>query len=348
MTKARDKKPVIAVTMGDPAGVGPEIILKALNTTEVWEVCHPVVVGDMGVLERSRRLMPLSTLIKLKAVEKPIAGGGDFIPVIDLVNVPVTGHRLGVPSAESGRASVEYIDRAASLAISGAVDAITTAPINKETLKMAGYGYPGHTEMLAEMTSASEYGMMLVGGGLRVMLVSIHVPLRAAPGLVSEESVLRTIRLAARGLRSMGVGKPRIAVAGLNPHAGEAGMFGEEEREFITPACEKAVGEGLDVTGPIPPDTVFYRANRGEFDVVVCMYHDQGLIPLKLLAFGKAVNVTVGLPVIRTSVDHGTAYDIAGRGVADPASLVEALRLAAHMVRFRHSQYEKESGRGEG
>jgi 4-hydroxythreonine-4-phosphate dehydrogenase len=339
----RDKKPIIAVTMGDPAGIGPEIILKALNTTEVWEVCRPVVVGDMGVLERARRLMPLSTLIRLKGVEKPIAGDGDYIPVIDLVNVPVTQHRLGEPAAYAGRAAAEYIDRAASMALTGEVDAITTAPINKETLKMAGYGHPGHTEMLAELTSAKDYGMMLVGGGLRVMLVSIHVPLRDAPDLVTKESVLKAVRLAHRGLKSMGVDNPRIAVAGLNPHAGEAGMFGKEEKLHIAPAVAQAIEEGYDVTGPLPPDTVFYKAKNGVFDVVVCMYHDQGLIPLKLLAFGAAVNVTIGLPIIRTSVDHGTAYDIAGKGVADPASLVEALRLAAKMVRIRHRQFEKES-----
>jgi len=330
--------------MGDPAGVGPEIILKALNTAEVWGFCHPVVVGDMGVLERARRLMPLSTLIKLKAVEKPVAGAGDRVPVIDLVNVPVSEHRLGEPAAYSGRASVEYIRRAAELAMSGAVDAITTAPINKETLKMAGYGYPGHTEMLAEMTSAGEFGMMLVGGGLRVMLVTIHVALRDVPGLITRESVLKTIRLANRGVRALGVDSPRIAVAGLNPHSGEAGMFGSEELDIITPACEAAIAEGMDVAGPLPPDTVFTKAKKGFCDVVVCMYHDQGLIPLKLLSFGSAVNITVGLPIIRTSVDHGTAYDIAGKGIADPSSLVEALRLAAVMVRHRHAQHGMEAG----
>ncbi len=242
----------------------------------------------------------------------------------------------GRAGAYAGRAVVEYIRKAVLLATQGEVAAITTAPINKETLKMAGYSWPGHTELLAELTGTSDFGMMLAGGGLRVIIATIHCALKDVPGLITKDGVLRTIRLAARACRELGIETPRIVVAGLNPHAGEAGIFGDEEILHISPACEQARAEGLAVTGPLPPDTLFYKAKRGDFDIVVAMYHDQGLIPLKMLAFGSAVNVTIGLPIIRTSVDHGTAYDIAGQGIADPASLIEALKMAAQIAENRN------------
>ncbi len=305
--------------MGDPGGVGPEIILKALNSKAVRDVCRPLVVGDIKVLEEARQRLAIGTSDMLKAV-------------MDLNNVSLNELTIGRAGAYAGRAAVEYIRKAVELAVSGDVAAIVTAPINKETLKMAGYGYPGHTELLAELTGTREFGMMLAGGGLRVILVTIHCKLKDVPGMITRDSVLKTIRLAGTACTGLGLTSPRIAVAGLNPHAGEGGMFGDEEILHIAPACEEARAAGLDVTGPLPPDTVFYKAAKGAFDIVVCMYHDQGLIPLKMLAFGRAVNVTVGLPIIRTSVDHGTAYDIAGKGVADPSSLIEAVTLAAEMA----------------
>lgn len=332
-------RPVIAVTMGDPAGVGPEIVLKALNASEVWDVCRPVVIGDMGVLDTAKRSLPLSMHVKFMTVQSPEVDTSDSVGVIDMVNVPKVEHVMGEARVYAGRAVAGYIEKAVEFAMAGKVDAITTAPINKETLKMAGYGYPGHTEMLAALTKTKKYGMMLVGGGLRVILATIHCPLKDVAGLITSERVTETIRLAGVACRGLGVENPRIAVAGLNPHASDGGLFGGEEADIIAPACATAAQEGADVKGPIPPDTVFYRARKGEFDIVVCMYHDQGLIPLKMLAFDTGVNVTVGLPIIRTSVDHGTAYDIAGKGIADPSSLIEAIKLAALMAEKKKAQH---------
>jgi len=318
--------------MGDPGGVGPEIVYKALNSKAVWDACIPVVVGDLHALTHTRHSLPLGTHLSFNAVETPSDITCGSVAVIDLANVQKNEVAVGRPTANAGHASVAYIKKAVSLVTSGAADAVVTAPINKTTLKMAGYTYPGHTELLAELTGTSDYGMMLVGGGLRVMLTTIHCSLKDVPGRINREAVLRAIRLAVKACNDMGIERPRVAVAGLNPHAGEDGMFGDEEALHITPACEDAVASGMDVKGPLPPDTLFFKALHGEFDVVVAMYHDQGLIPLKMLAFGNAVNITVGLPIIRTSVDHGTAYDIAGKGIADPASLIEAIKLAAQMA----------------
>jgi 4-hydroxythreonine-4-phosphate dehydrogenase len=328
-------KPSIAITMGDPGGVGPEIILKSVGTKAVQDACRPLIIGDMKVLGEAMTPLAMSIRPKLTAVSGPYEDTGDAVGVIDLDNVALSELTPGRSGAYAGRAAVEYIRKAVTLASLGDVAAITTAPINKETLKMAGYGWPGHTELLAELTGTSDFGMMLAGGGLRVIIATIHCSLKDVPGLISKDLVLRTIRLAERACHELGIEAPRIVVAGLNPHAGESGIFGDEEILHITPACEQARAEGLAVTGPLPPDTLFYKAKRGDFDIVVAMYHDQGLIPLKMLAFGSAVNVTIGLPIIRTSVDHGTAYDIAGQGIADPASLIEALRMAALMAERR-------------
>jgi len=324
-----ENKPVIAITMGDPAGVGPEIILKSVGTKAVQDVCRPLIIGDLKVLDEAMTPLAMSRRPVLKAVSGPLEDPGDAVGVIDLDNVILSELTPGRAGAYAGRAVVEYIRKAVELALLGDVAAITTAPINKETLKMAGYAWPGHTELLAELTGTTDFGMMLAGGGLRVIIATIHCALRDVPGLISKDGVLRTIRLASRACRELGIEAPRIVVAGLNPHAGEAGIFGDEEILHIAPACVEAQAEGMAVTGPLPPDTLFYKAKRGDFDIVVAMYHDQGLIPLKMLAFGSAVNVTIGLPIVRTSVDHGTAYDIAGQGIADPASLIEALRMAA-------------------
>lgn len=328
-------KPVIAITMGDPGGVGPEIVLKAINSNVVSNLCHPVIIGDMGVMTEARHCLPITMHLPLKTVSEPDDDTGHLAAVIDMANVAPDDLTVGKAGAYAGHASVEYIKKAVELAQAGKVAAVVTAPINKETLKMAGYGYPGHTELLAELTGTTDFGMMLVGGGLRVILVTIHTSLASVPSMITREKVLGTIRLARRACDMLGLTAPRIAVAGLNPHAGEHGLFGDEEGRHIIPACEEARAEGMKVTGPVPPDTLFHKARRGDFDIVVAMYHDQGLIPLKMLAFGSAVNVTVGLPIIRTSVDHGTAYDIAGKGIANPDSLIQAVKLAAEMAARR-------------
>ncbi len=312
----------VAITMGEPGGIGPEVALKAAAATR--KICIPVLVGDAEVFKAVQRLLGIDDF--LRVVKKPAEVAPDVIQVID------TGRagdfKMGRPTADGASASVSAIKSAVRLAKEGKVRAIVTAPISKEALKLAGYGWTGHTEMLAELTGTEDYTMMLIGGELRVILVTIHTSLKDVPSQITESAVIRTLKLAGRAASMLGIENPRIAVAGLNPHAGEAGMFGHEENDIIAPAIEKARGEGIMASGPYPPDTVYFRAARGEFDIVVSMYHDQGLIPLKLLAFESGVNVTVGLPIIRTSPDHGTAYEIAGKGQANPSSMIEAVRLA--------------------
>ena len=327
----------IAITMGDPAGIGPEVILRAFSqSSEVRDFCIPVVIGDRVVMEEAVRLTGLSVRLNILRTPEEVKAAPGTIDMIDLALLNLFEKKM--PTAEGGRASAAYIRKAVELAVNKQVDAIVTAPISKEALKMAGLNWPGHTEMIAELTGTKDYAMMLAGGPLRVILVTIHTSLRNVPGLVTKENVLKTIRLAKKACSMLGISYPRIAVAGLNPHAGEAGIFGDEETREIVPAIEAAGLEGIPATGPFPPDTVFIKAYKGEVDIVVCMYHDQGLIPLKMIAFDKGANVTIGLPIIRTSPDHGTAYDIAwsdktGKGgKADPSSMIEALKLASRMI----------------
>jgi len=318
--------------MGDPAGVGPEVIVKALDRPEVWEVCRPVVVGDTRWMEEARRIVGTSRPVRsLKSPSQ--VGSGEALDVLDLANVEAGRLSRAQVSARAGQAAYEYIQRAVQLALDGEVAGVVTAPINKEALHAAGVPYAGHTEMLAKLCEASEVAMMLVAGRLRVSHVSTHVSLRRAVERLSVERIRRVIDLTDAALRRMGLAAPRIAVAGLNPHAGEGGLFGDEEQEIIGPAVEAAQAEGVDATGPYPPDSIFLRASQGEFDAVIAMYHDQGHIPVKLLGFYEGVNLTLGLPIIRTSVDHGTAFDIVGTGRADERSLVAALRLAAQMAK---------------
>lgn len=330
-----DYKPLIAITMGDPAGIGPEIICKVFYSSDIRKTMRPVMIGDSSVMDETIRFLGFP--LRLKPIEKakessPRKG---VIEILDLRNV--SNFEIGKPSPISGKAVYEYIKRAVSLAMKGEIEAMVTAPINKETLKMAGLPYRGHTELLAELTGTEDFGMMLIGGPLRVMLVTRHVAIKDVSNLIKKDKVLKTILLAYKGMLDLGIREPRIAVAGLNPHAGEGGIFGNEEMEEIIPAIEEARRKGINASSPISPDTIFHKAYKGEYDIIVSMYHDQGLIPLKMLSFGKAVNVTVGLPIIRTSVDHGTAYDIAGKGRADPSSLIEALRLAAKLVKTKKS-----------
>lgn len=328
-------RPLIALTMGDPAGIGAEISLKALLEPEVYAICRPLVIGTLTVLEQMRDV--LQSAQRLQPVAVPTAG--QYVPgtvdVLDLSTEHPGPFPLGVATKEGGAAAVAYVERAIALAMAGEIDAIATAPLNKEAMRAAGFPYDGHTELLAVKTGTKVYTMMLASGDFRVFHVSTHVSLRGAIERAKKGRVLQVIELAYREIERLGVAAPRLAVAGLNPHAGEHGLFGDEEIHEIGPAVEEARARGWNVSGPWSPDTVFARAKRGEFDGVVAMYHDQGHIPFKMTEFEMGVNVTVGLPIIRTSVDHGTAYDIAGKGVADPKNMVQAVRLAADMARRR-------------
>ena len=321
--------------MGDPAGIGPEIIAKVLDNGEIVPLCRPVVIGDAGIMRKLIEEMRLPITVNSIASLSQAAPAKSRLDVLDLKNVDLAAHEWGKPGASSGTSVVEYIKKAVELTMAREADAIVTAPISKEMMNAAGHHYAGHTELLADLTGAKEYGMLFVGGGLRVILVTIHAALKDVPRLITQASVLKTLRLAHRAMQSFGIDKPRIGVAALNPHAGEGRLFGNEEWDIILPAVVKARGEGIHASDPIPADTLFYKARNNYYDIVVAMYHDQGLAPLKMIAFGKAVNVTVGLPILRTSVDHGTAYDIAGKGCADPTSLLEAVKLAVSMSAHR-------------
>lgn len=329
-----DARPLpIAVTMGDACGIGPEIVLKACAALAATPGAPPqVVYGDAGVLERQARALGLP--LDVVRVERPgdapapRAGGRVAVPVVACSELPAD-LPVGRVDARAGAAAHAAVVAASRAAIAGEVRAVVTAPIHKEALAAAGVKHPGHTEILAEVAGVPDVRMMLVNDELRTLLVTIHVPLRAAIEAITREAVRDTIAIADAGLKRLGIARPRIAVAGLNPHAGEGGLMGREEIEVIAPAIADARAAGIDATGPWPGDTVFMRA-RGfrDFDVVVAMYHDQGLIPVKYLGLDTGVNVTVGLPFVRTSVDHGTAFDLAGRGVADPRSLLAAIELA--------------------
>ena len=319
--------PLIALTMGDPAGIGPEIIAKTFAEPDFQEDNRVVVVGDEWIMKRAVELLELS--LDVHVVSEP--GDGRFEPgTIDLIAASELPPDLpfGELDGRAGAAAFEYVRRATELAQDGRVAAVATAPLNKEAMHAGGYKYPGHTEILAELTGTNDYAMMLVAEDLKVIHVSTHVSLREAIERARPERELAVIRLAHGVLRELGVEEPRIAVAGLNPHAGENGLFGTEDAENIAPAVEEAKEEGIEASGPWSADTVFSRARKGDFDIVVVQYHDQGHIPIKLMGFESGVNVTVGLPFFRTSVDHGTAFDIAGTGKADHTSLQEALDLA--------------------
>ena len=333
----------IGITMGDAAGVGPEIIVKALADRSIYEVCDPVVIGDRTVLDE------MVGIVKSDVRIRPIRSLGEarFEPgLIDCLDLGLLsrGVTFGELSAEAGDAAYRYLAHAIELALAGSIDAICTAPLNKLALRLAGHDYPGHTEILAELSGTRDFAMMFVSPRLKVLLVTIHVGLIEAIRAIDPARVYRTIAFAQGALERMGCDHPRIAVCGINPHAGEDGLFGDrEEEEKIVSAIDRAVAEGLEVTGPYPADTIFYRAVRGEFDVVVAMYHDQGLIPVKTLGIDSAVNITLGLPFIRTSVDHGTAFDIAGKGVADETNMRTAILQAATMVNTARHGERKQS-----
>jgi 4-hydroxythreonine-4-phosphate dehydrogenase len=338
MSFPQQSKPLLAITMGDPAGIGPEIIVKALQLPKVWRLCRPLIIGSQTIMDHTAKSLGISmTLVTVDGHESfsnPRMYRRGSLPVMDPFSGSTRLVRLGRVTARSGNMAVTCIHTAVRLAMAGCVPGIVTAPINKHAIHLAGHTYPGHTEMLADLTKSRESGMMIVGGPLKILFATTHLPLRDVPKVLTPATILRAIRLAHQGLtRLFNIQKPRIGVAGLNPHAGENGLFGDEEDRLIRPAIQQAKKQGIACTGPHPADTLFGKAMQGAFDGIVALYHDQGLIPLKTVAFGHCVNITIGLPIIRTSVDHGTAYDIAGQGKADPTSLVEAIEMAATLAR---------------
>jgi 4-hydroxythreonine-4-phosphate dehydrogenase len=330
------RKPIVAITMGDPAGIGPEVILKALADPAVRRACNPLILGDWGVLQRAAKRKTKYPRLLRWAGEPllPLINRGDGFVVCPLSDLTAGESRPGKPSRAGGRATYRYIVVAARLALSKVADAIATAPISKSILIDAGYNYPGHTELLGELSRTAECRMMLIARNLRVVPVTGHIALAKVPGALRPDRIRATLELTDRGLRRFfGIRKPRIAVAALNPHGGEEGIFGNEEKKTIVPAVGAAQRSGIGAEGPFPADSLFHRAARGEFDAVVCMYHDQALIPLKLHDFFGGVALTLGPPFIRTSVDHGTAYDIAGKNKADASSMSKAILLSASLAR---------------
>ena len=323
--------PKIAVTMGDPAGVGPEVCLHLLQNAELAGWCVPIVFGDRAVLEQTAEqcglAKPTMYINGLAEATEPC--------VLDLSAIGLDEFQTGAINAATGRAGYTYVEDAINAALSGQVAAVTTAPLNKEALRAAGVPFPGHTEIFAELTHAQRACMLQYSNEVRCVFVTTHVPYAEVPRLLTKERILDTLELGAQAMRRIGCidgNEPKIGVLGLNPHAGEHGLFGNEEETIISPAIELARERGFDVEGPIPPDTAFLPAKRRATDVFVCLYHDQGHIPLKALCFDEAVNTTLGLPIIRTSVDHGTALDIAGKGEANPSSLFEAVKLAQRLL----------------
>lgn len=318
MPTSRSSKPNIVITMGDPSGIGPEVILKALARPKIRELADFLVIGDGLVLnETSRRI-----------------GVKVNFPVLDLSNIPPRAFSYGKAHPRFGRASIQYIDRALELLKSGRADCLVTAPVNKRSVRLAGIiDFEGHTEYLASKTRTKDYAMMFVGRSLKITLVTRHLRLKDVPNTISKDAIYKAILLTSKYLKKyFKISRPKIGVAGLNPHAGEGGIFGKEEKGVIIPAIKKANRSMGGLSGPIPPDVIFYDAINKKFDAVVAMYHDQGLIPFKLLYFKDGVNLTLGLPFVRTSPDHGTAFDIAGKGVADPSSMMEAIILAARLA----------------
>jgi len=333
-----NKKPIIAITMGDPCGIGPEIIVRSLMSREISERCTPVIFGDRKAMERAITFVGSShELLALADDELPESVPEGSICLKELSSLAAADMVYGSPTVRSGDAVYRYITAAAALCINGRVSAMATAPINKAAMNLAGHNYPGHTELLAELTGSAEFVMMLAGVRLRVTLVTIHEAIAAVPGLITFEKVLQTIVTTHTDVDRYFCKKPRIAVLSLNPHAGEGGMFGDQEATIIAPAVNAARERGIDASGPHSADTLFHFAAKGDYDAVVCMYHDQGLIPLKLLHFDDGVNITLGIPIIRTSVDHGTAYDLAGKGKANAESMKAAILTAAKMARFSTS-----------
>jgi len=319
---------VIGITMGCPAGIGPEIILRYFAEKPSAEGPTIVVLGDRGILAKCASDIGIEAVFSSWQPGQTVVP--QTIPVLELSAISCESHRWGQPTTTSAVAMAEYIIRAVQLIREGHLAAMVTCPISKSALQKAGHNFPGHTEMLVALTGADRYTMMMAGTSLKVTLATIHCALASVAKRITTTSIIELIRITHQAMQvDFGLPRPRLAVAGLNPHSGEDCLFGNEEYDIIAPAIQQVAAENIDVTGPYPPDTVFFKAAAGNFDAVVCMYHDQGLIPFKLLHFHDGVNVTLGLPIVRTSVDHGTAYDIAGKGCADATSLASAVTMAA-------------------
>jgi 4-phospho-D-threonate 3-dehydrogenase / 4-phospho-D-erythronate 3-dehydrogenase len=341
-----EAKPIIGISMGDPAGVGPEIIAAALVKPQVRQMCRPIVIGDAGVMRRALSYAKVhATIHAIKDVASARFEDG-VINVFDLHNVDLEKFKLGEISAMAGNAAFEAVRTMIELAVAKEIDATVTAPIHKESLVIAGHHFPGHTEIFAHYTGAGDFTMMLAAGEFRVVHISTHVSLRKACDAVKRDRVLAVLRLANDACIRLGIAKPTIGVAGLNPHASDGGLFGDEERDEIIPALEAARAEGINALGPFPPDTFFAKAVSCVYDICVAMYHDQGHIPTKIKGFTfdkamntwtsvRGINVSLGLPIIRTSVDHGTAFDQAGKGTASDASLIDAIEYAAKLAKSR-------------
>lgn len=318
--------------MGDGAGVGPEIIMKSLSDKAIYDNCRPFVIGDAKLLERANTIVQAGLTVRTIASVEEARFEPGVVECIDLDLLPAD-LPFGQVSAKAGDAAFRYLEKAIELANAGQIDAICTAPLNKEALHKGGHIFPGHTEILAELTNTKDFSMMLSAPKLKVIHVTTHVGILDAVKMINTDRVYKVIRLAHETLQKAGYAEPKIAVCGINPHAGENGLFGYgEEDEKVVPAVQQAQSEGINVVGPLPADTLFFRTVRGDFDIVVAMYHDQGHGPVKVLGLEAGVNITVGLPIIRTSVDHGTAFDIAGTGIADSLSMKEAIRQAIELA----------------
>ena len=346
MNELHNNLPILGITMGDPAGVGPEIIVKALAEKQIADICRSIVIGDASVMKRAVEIT--GSKMKVKSIENirdfEILPG--IITVLDQNSVVIDDLKMGVVSAMSGKAAYLAIEKVIDLALKNEIDGTVTAPLNKEALHKAGYRFSGHTEIYAHLTKTKDYTMMLADGKFRVTHVSTHVSLREACDRAKKERILTVIKLSHDICKTLGILHPSIGVAGLNPHAGENGLFGREEIEEITPAIREAIKLGIDAQGPIPPDSLFAKHNSGYYDIVVAMYHDQGHIPTKLVGFNfnketpekvslSGINITLGLPIIRTSVDHGTAFDVAGKGIANHGSMMQAIEYGALLARAK-------------
>lgn len=333
----RENKPYIIITTGDPAGIGPEVTLKALHSASVRKVCRPLVMGNVSLLEETRKSLKIKNKISLYPIKRPDEAvfRPGTINVLDIVPRKRGSIRPGKISREGGRLSVKYVEKAIEMAMQREADAVVTAPLCKEAINMAGYKYQGHTEIFAEKTGVKNFAMMLATDALKVIHVSLHLSLSDSLKMVKQSRILNTISLGHQILQDLGIKTPRIIVTGLNPHAGERGLFGKEEIKEIIPAVKKAGKKGFAIDGPFSPDVVFHKAIKEKYDLVVAMYHDQGHIAIKTTSFDEGVNITAGLPIIRTSVGHGTAFDIAGKDRARPDSLLHAIRLASIMAKNR-------------
>ncbi len=329
--------PKIVITMGDSAGVGPEVIVKALSLPDTYKICQPIVIGDAkvlaSVLQFSKSLASEGELRlnPIKDIRKARFNYG-VIDLFDLGNIDIDRLKPGKVDPMCGKATFEYIKKGSEIVKNGGAEGMVTAPLCKKSMEDAGFSYPGHTELLAELTGTKDFAMMLVGGNLRVVLVTRHLPLKEVASSLSKEKVLLAIRLGVEAMKALGIDSPKVGVCALNPHAGEWGVLGKEEIETIIPAIEEARKEGIAINGPLPSDKGFYDTAGGRYDLAIAMYHDQGQVPVKLLSYTKSVNVTLGLPFVRTSPCHGTGFDIAGQNKANPQSFIEAIKLAAKLI----------------